>query len=237
MVRITAVERASVSIRGVDLCHGTPVLDVKPWQQHLDIFGYRLGWDVVQAACAAGTSSDVATLLSVSDDTVRRWVDAGRRPVADSPTTQRAVDGTDVARLAKDRGRPTSDPSTVGRSARNRFVGLVTEVLCDTVLARVTLQCGDDRIEAVMSTEAVRELDLQPGSLAVAVVKATEVLVETPGPTGTPSSGADSRDVQLDHVGDVSATLDIPRHDQTRSLQLLTVLGPREQDVLVAEVG
>jgi molybdopterin-binding protein len=50
-------------------------------------------------------------------------------------------------------------------------------------MASVTLQCGRHRIEAVMSTEAVRELDLQPGSLAVAVVKATQVLLETPDAT------------------------------------------------------
>jgi molybdopterin-binding protein len=128
--------------------------------------------------------AEIAVLLSVSNDTVRRWIDVGQLPVVEG-ALPRAVEGAEVARLAKYRARPTPDPSGVGRSARNRFVGLVTDVVCDPVMASVTLQCGRHRIEAVMSTEAVRELDLQPGSLAVAVVKATQVLLETPdAPSG-----------------------------------------------------
>ena len=66
------------------------------------------------------------------------------------------------------------------RSARNRFVGLVTEIVTDTVMAQVELQCGPFRVVSLMSSEAVRELGLEPGSVAVAVVKATTVIIETP---------------------------------------------------------
>lgn len=48
LVRLIAVKDCSVTFRGVDLCRGTPVLDVKPWQQDLDIPGYREGWDAVR---------------------------------------------------------------------------------------------------------------------------------------------------------------------------------------------
>ncbi|HEX4247195.1 MAG TPA: TOBE domain-containing protein [Pseudonocardia sp.] len=132
--------------------------------------------------------AEIAALLSVSNDTVRRWIDIGHLPVVEG-VVPRAVEGEDVARLAKDRARPAPDPSGVGRSARNRFVGLVTDVVCDPVMASVMMQCGRHRIEAVMSTEAVRELDLQPGSLAVAVVKATQVLLSTPDPTAARPGG------------------------------------------------
>ena len=69
----------------------------------------------------------------------------------------------------------------MGRSARNRFVGLVTRVVMDGVMAQVELQCGPHTVVSLMSSEAARDLDLQPGRLAVAVVKATTVIVETPG--------------------------------------------------------
>jgi molybdopterin-binding protein len=72
------------------------------------------------------------------------------------------------------------DPSTVGRSARNRFVGLVTSIVADTVMAQVELQCGPFRVVSLMSSEAVRELGLEVGDRALAVVKATTVVVETP---------------------------------------------------------
>ena len=72
------------------------------------------------------------------------------------------------------------DPADVLTSARNRFVGLVTRVQIDGVMAQVDIQSGPHRVVSLMSSEAVRELGLEPGSLAVAVVKATTVIVETP---------------------------------------------------------
>ncbi|MFC4946521.1 tRNA (N6-threonylcarbamoyladenosine(37)-N6)-methyltransferase TrmO [Pseudonocardia sp. GCM10023141] len=49
VVRIVAVDAAGLDFQGVDTCHGTPVLDIKPWEQHLDIPGYQDGWAAVSA--------------------------------------------------------------------------------------------------------------------------------------------------------------------------------------------
>lgn len=124
--------------------------------------------------------SEAARLLGVSDDTVRRWVRAGQLPAGEDPSGRKVVDGAKLAAFARAQAAETDDPSGVGRSARNRFVGLVTEVSIDTVMAQVELQCGPHRVVSLMSSEAVRELGLRPGVLAVAVVKATQVIVETP---------------------------------------------------------
>jgi molybdopterin-binding protein len=51
--------------------------------------------------------------------------------------------------------------------------GLVTKVVSDTVMTQIEVQCGPHRVVSLMSTEAAQELDLQPGSLVVAVVKFT----------------------------------------------------------------
>jgi molybdopterin-binding protein len=72
------------------------------------------------------------------------------------------------------------DPSLVQSSARNRFVGLVTRIIEDRVMAQVELQCGPYRVVSLMSSEAVRDLGLELGSVAVAVVKSTTVILETP---------------------------------------------------------
>jgi molybdopterin-binding protein len=74
-------------------------------------------------------------------------------------------------------------PGQTSSSARNRFVGLVTDVQMDGVMAQVELQCGPFRVVSLMSSEAVRDLQLEQGSVAVAVIKSTTVIVET---TGTP---------------------------------------------------
>jgi molybdopterin-binding protein len=124
--------------------------------------------------------SEAAQLLGVSDDTVRRWVRAGQLTAVDDAAGRKVVEGAELAAFARAQAISSEDPSTVGRSARNRFVGLVTEVTLDKVMAQVELQCGGHRVVSLMSSEAVRELGLRPGVLAVAVVKATTVVVETP---------------------------------------------------------
>ncbi|WP_433875788.1 TOBE domain-containing protein [Sinomonas atrocyanea] len=124
--------------------------------------------------------ADAARLTGVSDDTVRRWVDSGTLAAHKDPSGRAAVDGAELAAYARRTSTAPPDPSGVGRSARNQFVGLVTEVLTDTVMAQVEMQCGPHRVVSLMSAEAVRELGLAPGSVATAVVKATTVIVETP---------------------------------------------------------
>ena len=63
---------------------------------------------------------------------------------------------------------------------RNRFTGLVSRVVRDTVMAQVEIQAGPFRIVSLLSREAADDLGLQPGVLAVAAVKATNVSVEIP---------------------------------------------------------
>lgn len=126
---------------------------------------------------------EAAELLGVSDDTVRRWADAGRIPSSPGNGGRRTIDGADLARFAVELAESADRPPTravVGESARNRFTGLVTRVVRDTVMAQVEIQAGPHRIVSLMSREAADDLDLQPGSLAIASVKATNVVVEAP---------------------------------------------------------
>ncbi len=125
---------------------------------------------------------DAASLLGVSDDTVRRMVETGALPAEPDDAGRKVIDGVTLAEFSRAHAAAgTPDPSGIGRSARNRFVGLVTKVVTDTVMAQVEIQCGPHTVVSLMSSEAVRELGLTPGVLAVAVVKATSVIVETPG--------------------------------------------------------
>ncbi len=124
--------------------------------------------------------SEAAQLLGVSDDTVRRWVDSGALVAGTDEAGRSVVDGAQLAALAIERARTPQDPAAGTSSARNRLPGLVTAIVSDTVMAQVELQAGPFRLVSLMSSEAVRELGLEVGSRATAVVKATTVLVETP---------------------------------------------------------
>jgi molybdopterin-binding protein len=123
--------------------------------------------------------SQVAQLLGVSVDTARRWADAGRFPTQADPSGRRTVAGADLAAFATSLA---DNPTPSGRSARNSFPGLVTRVVCDTVVAQVDIQAGTHRVVSLMTREAVDELGLAPGVEVVAVVKAPHVAVELARP-------------------------------------------------------
>lgn len=123
---------------------------------------------------------DAAVLLGVSDDTVRRWIDTGALASVKDESGRKVIAGDVLAQFAREHAAPPPDPLGVGSSARNRFVGLVTKVTADTVMSEVQMQCGPFTVVSLMSTESARQLGLEPGALAVAVVKATNVIVETP---------------------------------------------------------
>jgi molybdopterin-binding protein len=124
--------------------------------------------------------SEAATLLGVSDDTVRRMVDSGRLPAAKDTSGRLAVAGADLAAIAQEIAVPAPVGSVADESARNRMRGIVTRVLKDTVMAQVEMQAGPFRIVSLMSAEAVDELGLEVGSVAVASIKSTHVIVGVP---------------------------------------------------------
>ncbi|MGS2618736.1 TOBE domain-containing protein [Micromonospora sp. LZ34] len=120
---------------------------------------------------------EAAELLGVSPDTVRRWIDGGRLAAGRDGHGHRVVDGVDLAAYARSQAADPDDRSDAS-SARNRLRGIVVNVVKDTVMAQVDIQAGPFRIVSLMSREAVDELDLRVGSVAVAVIKSTTVVVE-----------------------------------------------------------
>lgn len=124
---------------------------------------------------------EAAALLGVSDDTVRRWIDAGRLASTTDAGGRNVVAGPNLAAFAQTLAGDHPAPGPVrSESARNRFVGLVTRVVRDTVMAQVEIQAGPHRIVSLLSREAADELQLEPGVLAIAAVKSTNVVVELP---------------------------------------------------------
>jgi molybdopterin-binding protein len=125
---------------------------------------------------------EAASLLGVSTDTVRRWADGGRIETTSDASGRLAVDGVALAKFAQELAESAhrGEARMVAHSARNRFSGLVTRVIRDTVIAQVEIQAGPHRFVSLLSREAADELGLEPGVLAVATVKATNVSVEIP---------------------------------------------------------
>ncbi|GAA2083166.1 helix-turn-helix transcriptional regulator [Aeromicrobium halocynthiae] len=120
--------------------------------------------------------AEAASVLGVSDDTLRRWQTQGRFTAVDAGG-RLGIDGRDLARLAVEtasEGRAAPSQASV----RNRLRGVVTAITRDTVMAQVELSCGPYRIVSLVSSEAVDDLGLEVGSLAWASVKSTNVALE-----------------------------------------------------------
>ncbi len=120
---------------------------------------------------------EVAEMLGVSVETVRRWERDGRLTTVRTAGGQRVVQMSVVRRLLLERRTATVDRPIVAQSARNRFAGVVTRVEKDRVAAVVEVHAGPHRLVSLMTAEAVEELDLKVGDEAVCVVKATNVIV------------------------------------------------------------
>jgi molybdopterin-binding protein len=113
-------------------------------------------------------------MLAVSADTLRRWDRAGKIRTTRDSRNRRLVALSEVRRLG---GQPQRHRAGDALSARNRFPGIVRSVEVDGVMALVEIEAGPHRVTAAITRDAVEELGLEPGVEAVAMVKATSVMV------------------------------------------------------------
>ena len=119
------------------------------------------------------TASEAATALGISLDTLRRWDKAGRIAVQRDASNRRFVDATEIDRVRGDRGDRHL-------SARNRFHAIVTDVKVDGLMAQVEMVADEPmRLVAVVTRDAVEELGLKPGMATTAIVKSTNVMIQS----------------------------------------------------------
>jgi molybdopterin-binding protein len=119
------------------------------------------------------TASEAASALGISLDTLRRWDRAGRVRVERDHNNRRVVAAAEIDRLRGDGGGAHI-------SARNRFKGMVTEVKTDGLMAQVEIVVSDPvRLVAVVTRDAVEELGLKPGMATTAIVKSTNVILQS----------------------------------------------------------
>ena len=126
---------------------------------------------------------EAAVLLGVSDDTVRRWGETGRLEIERGENGRQRIRGTELVAMQRALARTSALAETFPASrasARNRFVGLVTAVTKDGVMAQVDIQAGPFRVVSLMSREAADDLGLEVGMLAAASAKATVVTIDVP---------------------------------------------------------
>jgi molybdopterin-binding protein len=119
------------------------------------------------------SASEAAAALGISLDTLRRWDKSGRIEVTRDRSNHRVVSAAEIDRLRGD-GQGTHI------SARNRFHATITDVEVDGLMAQVELVVADPvRLVAIVTRDAVEELGLKKGMAATAIVKSTNVMVQS----------------------------------------------------------
>lgn len=123
------------------------------------------------------TPRQAAEKLGISYPVLKHWILAGRIRTVKTPGGHHRVP---IEALEEFLPASATPPPPRRISGRNQLLGEVVEVTVDGLLAKVVLAVGGQRVTAIITADAVRELVLKPGDPAVALIKATEVMIAKP---------------------------------------------------------
>ena len=118
------------------------------------------------------SASEAAKTLGISVDTLRRWDRQGRITAERDSGNRRVIAASEIDRLQGERGRDHL-------SARNRFRATITDLKVEGLMAQIEMVVTDPvRLVAVVTRDAVEDLDLDIGMAVTAIVKSTSVMVQ-----------------------------------------------------------
>jgi molybdopterin-binding protein len=124
---------------------------------------------------------EAAQILGVSYPTLKQWIYRKKIKTARTPGGHHRIPESEIDRLLPkklERGDVKTRRGDFRRiSGRNQLIGRVVNLRVEGLLAQVTLAVGEQRITAIITADAARELRLKPGDRAAALVKATEVMI------------------------------------------------------------
>ena len=132
------------------------------------------------------TARAAADRMGIGYSTLKQWIHQGKVRTTQTAGGHHRLAETEVDRLTarqtpETRARPRRPARPAGiivaLSGRNRLRGFVEEVRMDGLLGQVRLRIGDDTLTAVITSDALRELELRRGDRALAIVKSTEVMI------------------------------------------------------------
>ena len=123
------------------------------------------------------TPRQAAEKLGISYPAVKHWILAGRIQTIKTPGGHHRIPMSALQEFLPT-GSAHLGASRI--SGRNQLAGTIIEVKVDGLLAKVVVAIGDQRVTAIITADAVRELELKPGEQAIALIKATEVMVGKP---------------------------------------------------------
>jgi molybdopterin-binding protein len=123
------------------------------------------------------TPADAARELGVSYPTIKQWIYRRRIRSRLTPGGHHRIPRSEIARLSGHRAARGAARGLFAISGRNKLAGTVLRVRVSGLMAEVVLDLGGQELTAIITSAAARELRLRPGASAVALIKATEVMI------------------------------------------------------------
>jgi molybdopterin-binding protein len=120
-------------------------------------------------------------MLGISYPTIKQWILGGKLKTVQTPGGHhRVAEATLRPFLAKDSAKPESKSRERYRrvSGRNQLPGKVVSIRIEGLMAEVVLAVGGSHMTAIITANAVRELQLKKGDTAAALIKSTDVMIE-----------------------------------------------------------
>ena len=127
------------------------------------------------------TPREAARFIGVSYPTIKQWILTGKLKTVQTPGGHhRVAQSTLKPFLVKDKAKPATESRERYRrvSGRNQLAGKIVSIRTEGFLAEVVLAVGDTNITAIITANAVRELQLKKGDTAAALIKSTDVMIE-----------------------------------------------------------
>ena len=130
------------------------------------------------------TPREAAQVLGVSYASLKQWIYHGELKSVQTPGGHHRISESEIDRLLPRvavKGKPEKTCRMFRRvSGRNQLTGRITDIKIGGLLAQITLSVGGQHITSIITADAVRELRLKTGQIAVALIKSTEVMIVLP---------------------------------------------------------
>lgn len=124
---------------------------------------------------------EAARMLGISYATIKQWILSGRLKTVKTPGGHHRISEAALKPFLKQDGlKPIEESRERFRrvSGRNQLVGQIVDVRAEGLIAQVVIDVGGQRINSIITADAVRELKLKKGDTAAALIKATDVMIE-----------------------------------------------------------
>lgn len=126
------------------------------------------------------TPRDASLQLGISFPTIKQWIYKKKIRSVQTPGGHHRIPQSEIDRLLyRTRGHNEGERRTTFQriSGRNQLVGRIVNVRVSGLVGQVTLSVGGQLITSLITSGAIREMQLKKGQTAAALIKATEVMI------------------------------------------------------------